>query len=308
MNEEPRWLPLLRGPLRRPRLVLFVATLLCAVSLWLATRAHPTSSLQDLIGREDPAARALQRVLEDFPAADELLLLVTLTQERSPEYSVPALRSLAGVIDLALRQNRDTAPLIRSVTYSASPQFLDFFKNEAVPSGLHYLDDAEYQSLLARLTPNAMREQLRQDEAMIAAPGPAADALARTLLKDPLRLREFLGSRLNQQGFRTWNNGPEFISPDGRSILIRIAGTRPPSDLAFCKELTAKVTSEVRRIVPTNFTIQASGVYAIAAASESAIRHDLTGSIIGSLIVMQLVFLIGYRNILAFLLAFAPIA
>jgi uncharacterized protein len=305
----PRWLPLVTGPLRRPRLVLLIALVLCALSLWVTTRAHPTSSLQDMIGRNDPAARALQRVLEDFPAADELLLLVTLNRDpEAPEQAVRSLRGAAAAIDSALTQSRETAPLLRSVTYAASPQLIDFFKNEAIPNGLYYLDDAEFDALLARLTPDAMREQLRQDEAMIAAPGPAADALSRTLLKDPLRLREFLGARLNQQGFKTWNNGPDFISPDARSILIRVAGTRPPSDLAFCKEFTAKVNTEVRRALPGDFTFEASGAYAIAAASEAAIRNDLSGSVIGSLLVMQLLFLIGYRNVLAFIMAFAPIA
>src|SRR2546423_728552 len=134
----PRRLPLLTGPLRWPRLVLLIAAILCALSLWLATRSHATSSLQDLIGRNDPAARAL--------------------------------RDSAAAIDAALSRGPEAAPLVRSITYAASPQLIDFFKDEAIPRGLYYLDDAEYRALLARLTPEAMREQLRQDEAMIAAP------------------------------------------------------------------------------------------------------------------------------------------
>jgi predicted RND superfamily exporter protein len=309
-HHGPTWLPLLTRPLRRPGLVLLVAAVLCTVSVWLAGRSHASASLQDLIGRQNPAARALERVLHDFPSADELLLLVTFQSERDPEAGVQDLRAFAAKLDAALKSDATTAPLCKSIASAASPQVLEFFKNEAIPAGLMYLDDQEFTDFTARLTPQAMHEQLRQDEALIAAPGPAAQALAKTLLKDPLRLREFLGSRLEQgrAGFRTWNNGPDFISPDGRSILIRIAGTRPPSDLAFCKEFTAKVTRVADSIRPPTLTVHASGAYAIAAASESAIRRDLTASVIGSIIVMQLVFLLGFRNLFAFLMAFAPVA
>jgi predicted RND superfamily exporter protein len=54
--------------------------------------------------------------------------------------------------------------------------------------------------------------------------------------------------------------------------------------------------------------VDASGAYAIAAASERAIRADLTSSIFWSIVVMQVVFLLGYRNLLSFLIAFAPVA
>jgi predicted RND superfamily exporter protein len=308
MTIEP--IGLLTGPLKRPWLALVIALLLSAASLWIASRSRASGSIQDLLGTRDPAARALARVLEDFPSADELLLLVSdEAQDRSEEDRVAGLRSCASTLSATLTTDPSTASLCRSVSWAASPELLEFIKNEAVPAGLLYLTDEEFASLLGRLSPDAMREQLHQDEAMVAAPGPAADALARTLIKDPLRLREFLGSRLEDQraGFRTWQGGPEFISEDGRHLLVRVAGVRPPSDLAFCKELTAKVTAVAQR-VGRGLSVRASGAYAIAAASEQAIRHDLTGSIVWSLVIMQAVFLLGYRNLLAFIAAFAPVA
>jgi predicted RND superfamily exporter protein len=312
MNTPPQrgWI-LLTAPLKRPGLVLTIAAILCTLSIWLASRSHASASLQDLIGRHNPAARALERVLEDFHSADELLLLVSLDHAPAiPEDGVEELRAFAAKLDTALQTDPTTAPLCRSVASAASPQIIDFFKNEAIPAGMLYLDETEFASLTSRLTPEAIREQLHQDEALISTPGPAGNALAKTLLKDPLRLREFLGARLQQgrAGFRTWQGGPEFISEDGKSILIRVAGIRPPSDLAFCKDFTAKVTALAESLRPKGLKVEASGAYAIAAASEKAIRSDLTASIFGSLIVMQLVFLLGFRNIFSFLMAFAPVA
>jgi hypothetical protein len=45
-----------------------------------------------------------------------------------------------------------------------------------------------------------MRGQLRRNEALLAQPGPAAAAAARALLRDPLRLHEFLKPRLAAAG------------------------------------------------------------------------------------------------------------
>lgn len=308
------WLRFMSGPARHPRSTLIVTTLLLALAILAMRRLSPNASVQALLGDQNPGAAALQYVMEDFSSADELLVLATAHDTSAPEDErLARLRSFAQAVDAAIRAEAagQPQPVFLRVTYAATPQMVEFFTKEAVPAGLLYLSDNEVATLRERLTPAAMREQLRQDEAMIAAPGPAADALARTLVKDPLRLREFLGSRLNQAraGFRTFRSGPEFISQDATRILIRIAGSQSPSDLNFCKRV---VREAQRLIMPLGSThgvrVELSGAYAIAAASEHAVRRDLIESVVASIILMQLAFLIGYRSVLSFPLAFLPIA
>ncbi len=301
----------LTGPARRPRLTLTITVLLVGVALLAAMRVRASANIQDLLGNHNPAAAALQQVLENFPSADELLVLATLeAPPADPDAGAAVLRGFAQSVATTIDAQGDRGPVFRGATWAASPQLLDFFKEQVVPAGLLYLSDAEVAQLRQRLTPQAMQDQLRQDEAMISAPGPAADALARALVKDPLRLREFLGARLEKAraGFRTYNAGPEFISADGQSVLIRIAGAKSPSDLDFCRVIVGEADRLVRPLAPPGVRVEFSGAYAVATASERAIRGDLIESVVISVILMQCAFLIGYRSLLSFPLAFLPIA
>jgi len=71
-----------------------------------------------------------------------------------------------------------------------------------------------------------MAQQLQRDEAMHAAPGPALGRWPR-LAQRPLRLHEFIEDRLAAaKPFNTYAGTDALISTDGRSLLIRIAGTQ----------------------------------------------------------------------------------
>lgn len=315
---QSTWVRFLLAPGRHPGLVLVVSAVIAALSIWAASRSHSSASIQDLLGKDDPAAAALGHLMDDFSSAEELLVLVSVDEDAGPRSGpiresdldpsgdVERLLDVAARLCAALKQSPSTAPLCGQISYSASPQFMEFFTREAVPAGLLYLDETNYRAFMARLTPESMRLQLQQDESMMSAPGPAGNAL----MKDPLRLRDFLGSRLNELGesFRTFGDRPEFLSSDGMSVLIRVAGVRPPSDLEFSKLITARVGEVARALPAPGFRVDLAGAYAIAAASERAIRADLISSIIWSLVIMQVVFVLGYRSLLSFPVAFIPVA
>lgn len=298
------------GPVRRPRATLLVTCALVLLAVLAMTRLRVSSSARDLVGEGHPSVAALQTVLERFPAADELLVFATIEEGPGGAEGAERLLSFAKRVEEAVVQARAGGkPVFGNVTYAVSPQVMAYFTEQAVPAGLLYLDDEEVALLRERLTPEAMAEQFRQNEAMLAAPGPAAGALARNLVRDPLRLREFLGARLSgaRAGFRTWESGPAFISEDGRSLLIRVEGTAPPNDLAFCR----KIMEEARRVIAPlaggGIRVEFSGAYAIAEASERAIREDMVRNVFWSLVLLQAVFLAGYRNIFSFTLAFTPV-
>jgi len=130
------------------------------------------------------------------------------------------------------------------------------------------------------------------------------------LLKDPLRLREFLIDRIAAAvPMKTYANDAAFISPDGSAILIRIRGRNPVSDIEFSKRLTAAVTRVAEHENSDGFQIGCAGGYAIAATSATAIRADMISSVIGSCVSLQLLFILAYRRpVRSFLFAFTPVA
>ena len=315
---------MLAWPARHPGWTIAVVAVLSVASLLALLRLRPDASLEGLFPRDSASGKAVVRVLNDFAVAEELLILVAApeaapaTAPGDPPAS-EALLSFARRLEQAIDADPELKQMAADVVYRPDPQTQQFFERVVAPAGLFYLDDEGLRKALERLSPEGMREQLRRNEAAISVPGPAAGAMAKALLKDPLRLHEFLaehfrGARaLAPGGVATGAPGgggppPAFLSPDGRALLIRIPGARPPSDLDFTKDFTARIARAADAANADRLVLSYGGAYAIAAASERAIRSDAISSSTTSFLYLGALFCIAYRApIKLFSLAFGPV-
>lgn len=287
---------------RHPWRVLLVAGVLVAVALLLMSRLRAQTSLDAMLDPTDPATAAMGRVLEGFPVAEELLVMVSLP---GGEHDASDLTAFAG----RLKGSLDTEPsLVRAVRYRPSDQAREFFEKVVAPAGLLYLDDAQLADARARLSRESMQAQFERNAAMLATPGPAAGAVAKAILQDPLRLHELLASRFAHTlpgNART----DGFFSPTGRDLLIRIEGTRPLSDLDFAATLTTRVKTLAEAANTDSFTLQVGGGYAIAAHNAAAIRRDSIVNSVSTVIALCLLFVLLFRRpFWTFTLAFVPVA
>ncbi len=301
------WQTAVTAPVAHPILTILVTLLICALAAMGVSRLRPEPSLDSMFDQGDPAARALLRVLNEFGAVEEMLLLA-----RTPDDAPPDPDKLARFAK-RLEQKIASSPAARemcdSIAYQLDPEMMRFFQEQLVPSGLYYLDEEAIEQARQRLTLEAMREQIAQNEALIAAPGPAAQAIAKVTLKDPLRLHEFMLDRLiSSRPMQTYQNSEMFLTPDGRGLLIRIRGNRPPSDIEYAKRFTAEIARLSGEINEEGLLLEFAGAYPIATASEKAIRSDMIASITGSIICLQLLFVAMYRKpVRLFVLAFLPV-
>jgi predicted RND superfamily exporter protein len=302
---------LVTWPVHHPRAALLVALLAAALSLAAVSRIRPDASLERMFPRNDPSAKALGAILNRFSAVDDLLVLASLPDSDAADPpDVQRLLSFAQRLESQVRDSAEAQRLTDGVVYQADEQTLAFFEKVLVPNALFYLDDQAFAGAQQRLSRPGMAEQVRRNQTMISAPGPAANALSKAILQDPLHLHEFILDKITaNRPMRTYQNSQAFLSPDGRSLLIRVIGKRPPSDLEFSKHFTAVIASLVDRANSDGLTIDISGSYAIAAASERAIRRDMISSVIGSVVSLALLFLAAYRrSFVMFALAFGPTA
>lgn len=297
-------------PARYPKTAIVIVAALAILSAALALRLRPDVSMQSLFSSDDPAAKALGHVLNEFPAADELLVLTTLP-DRSANAApdIDRLLAFAERLDKGVREDASASSLVASLQYRADRQSFEFFEKIAIPSGLLYLTSAELIEVKHRLTEAEMAKQLQQNEAMLSMPGPAAGALSKVLLQDPLRLREFLEQRLvAARPTKTYQNRDAFLSPDGRSLLIRIAGKKPLNDPAFSREITTVMTRLVDRANVDHLGIDISGGYPIASHSERSIRSDSISGVFSTVLFLGALFLLVYRRgVRLFHLAMAPV-
>ncbi len=312
----------LSWPVRHPWWTVVLVAVACGGAVAAVLRLRPDASLEGLFPRDSASGKAVVRVLNDFAVAEELLVLVTVP-DPSPKGAAEAdpsepLLSFAGRLEQAVRSDPQLDSMAAGVVYKADPQAQQYFERVVAPAGLYYLDDDGFARAKARLTPQAMREQMRRNEAAIAVPGPAAGAMAKLLLQDPLRLHEFLLDRFKDaralapgggnQSSPTDRGGGAFLTPDRRSLLVRIPGNRPPSDLDFTKRFTAGVERVAGAVNTNGLDVRYAGSYAIAAASERAIRSDAISSTTTSFLYLGALFLLAYRSPLKlFTLAFVPV-
>ena len=246
----------------------------------------------------------MTRIMQRFSTADELLVLVSLPDGRAEpdpnrliEYAQRFAPLAAGV-------------LVDAVTYRAPADAQRFIEQQMGPSALYYLDDAQLASARVRLSAAGMRAQLGRDQAMMTQPGPAAGAMAKAMMQDPLFLHDFLIPRLTgSRPMQTYQNSDALISPDGRSLLIRVLGKRPPTDLGYAAALNGAISAAAAAAEPRGLTVEFAGSYPIAAISARAIRRDAIESVIGSIALLAALFVVVYRRpVRMFHLAFAPIA
>ncbi len=297
---------LLNWPPRHPGLAVAFALIAAVFAAWSTSRLRPDTSLQSLFSPNDPAANALNRVLNHFPAAEEMLILATAGGEKpQPDQ----LLAFAGRLKEQIADDPQAAKLVGAIHYRADAATRNFVTKVIIPNGMFYLNDAEFKAAQVRLTKPEMVEQFHRNEAMLAAPGPAAGALAKALLQDPLRLHEFIERRLMaSRPFPTFENSDAFLSADGRSLLIRISGAKPPGDIEFCKQITSKISMLAERANTEKLQLEFSGAYPIAAQSERSIRGDSIASINGSIACLAGLFMITFRRSLRLIaVTFIPV-
>jgi predicted RND superfamily exporter protein len=311
-------------PARRPVVTLVISAVVLAVAAIGLAHIRINTSLQTMFPEDAPSATAMVRVLEQFPASNELILLASVSDTSQGEQPQKLL-AFAERFERGLRNAPEGTKLTSGVIYRADPEFVEFSQRVLVPAGLYYLDDAAYAEAKRRLTPEGMAEQLSRSRDEMARPS-VGGVLGKARAEDPLRLHEFFLSRLmGPRQFKTYDNNaappkpsasgkidpaslPAFISPDGRAILIRVVGNQPPSNLDYCEELVKLVKATAMQANADGLNIEYTGAYAAADFSHHAIRADSIESIIASIVLLQLLFLIVYRRpFRQFLLELSPV-
>lgn len=300
-------------PARHPIATLMLTLIVAAVCAYRVSALRADAQLEALFDPQAATTRALHHVTHDFHGTDELLLLATATgngdSAAAQQQRAEQLFAFAARFKRVVEADPQAVNLVRSVSYAADDSVRQFIEQVIVPNGLFYLDDAEFETFRGRLSPEGIAEQIARNEELVSLPVAATGPLAKMVLKDPLHLYEFLAPRLEQMRppMRTWHGDEAYLSQDARSLLIRIVATQPAGDSDFTAALMAAAPQWAQAAEPGDLELAWSGAYAIADYSRTQIRADLIGCIIGSVVLMQMLFLLVDRRPWSFALAFMPV-
>jgi predicted RND superfamily exporter protein len=256
----------------RCRWVLTLYALLLLAALPLLLRLHLEADVRDTLPPD--MARALERHNALFGSADLALLLVQAS---------PGGRDSLLAFGAALRERLTPSALIRDVEYGYPPELLETLDRLSLEYAPLFVTSAQLDDFDQLLTHVGIQAQIRKTLLQLSAIGTGLQEQA--LLTDPLQLRRFAFARLLalRGTFRFDPTSPYFLSPDGTSLLIKIAGRESVHDMAGAKATVALIqqASDALRAQPAfeGLTVQASGGYFFAAESERVIRRDIIVSV-----------------------------
>src|SRR5262245_22069934 len=102
---------------RRPVLTLIIAIILATAALLAIRRLRVDTSLASLFNRDNPAAGALLRVMDNFRSVEELLILA-----ESESIEPDKLLAFAQRLDEATKADANTSQLSDGVIYRVDPE------------------------------------------------------------------------------------------------------------------------------------------------------------------------------------------
>lgn len=310
-------LGVLTASVRHPWWTLLLSGAIAALAVQQAAQLRPIASLRNVMPGDDAAARAMNRIIEDFSITDELLLLVAWPENRAGEATEieAALIQFAERLASAIRSDERTDKLCGAIRFRAPPDFRLFLTEVMVPGAWHYADDATRQALRQRLTPQAMRAEIRRCAESLAAGG-GGGVMAKTLAQDVLGLHNILGPMFSARlsflagAFPTesMQSGDDaLLTPDRRALLMRIGGMRPVSDLDYARGFPLAIREKANDVNSDKLDLEFAGAYPIAEFAERSIRADMIRSIVVALVLLQILFWFAFRDLRSFPMAIVPV-
>ena len=293
---------LVNASIRRPGVTMAIAAAVTVAAVFAALQIKTKPTIESLIDDKRPASIAMRSVLKNFSSFDELVVFTELTDSND---DATKLTDFARRLSVELESNESVSAVSFQRPGAAGREFVE---KVVIPAGVYYLDDGSFDAMIKRLSPEDMAKQFEQNEALIATPGPAGQQLAKQLLKDPLRLREFIADAVGNQGPGQNNAEDEWFSNDGRALLISIRGTQPVNNIEYAHQLIAEVRAAVARVNADKLHVAYTGGYAIAAASQKSIRGDMIISVIAAVVFLHVIFVVMYRSLIIFFQVIVPVA
>ena len=210
--------------------MLLVALAISAALVPLALRIRLDTDIVRLVPAGQEEAQAFARFARSF-VAEQVLIVVAESDDPS--------RLLTFADDLAKRLQASQGSerqLVAEVRYKLTGEAAVFLQRHL----LQLLTVDELDALGPRLSPAALRTQVRRLRTLLSAPG--GGALTPILATDPLEVLPMLSKRL-QSGLPVDTTSGYFRSKDGRALIMYVRPTSTSFDVEADRALIAQVSA-----------------------------------------------------------------
>ena len=292
------------------RLILLIAVLLTGIAIILITQLRMDSSLDSLMPSRDSHARKLLADLLDAGPQDVLVVVVSLPEPGN-------LESGKQVVD-GFIQEMVSFPQIGHLEAKVTTQQKRFFSEVLLPHAGLFLSEQERLDLLDRLSDDSIHRQVRENKRLLLMP--MQGAVQEMILRDPLGLRHLWLSRwFSQRSFAGLDLEDGYlVDKDRRHLLVFIRPEESARNITYTKQLMAAASTAAETAI-RNWrdshpamaaapVVTFAGGYPIALEDEALTRKDLQSSFIISLIGVNLLFFLVFRQLRILFLMLLPLA
>ena len=283
-----------------PRIVFLFACLFALILLVSLSRVTFENNLHVMIPTQ--SGRVLERAESAFGIQEQSFLIVEVADVKNNW----ALRFFAESMQEKLEKN----PLIEKVEFGFEERARRLEKSLA-PYGPRFLTPSESENLIHLFTPEDLRKRLERQLARLSLPG--FEESLKNVRNDPLDLGSFLWDRMQtfRGVYRFDPSSMDFISRDGKALLIRIHGRIDLRDMAHIRQavfVMEEAISQARLAVPeVPLEVYAGGGHFLAVESEQVIRADLITSLSLSMILVFLLMAWTFRSGVMAVIALPPL-
>ena len=291
------------------RLILLIAVLLTGIAIILITQLRMDYSLDSLMPAKDSHAKKLLADLLDAGPQDVLVVVVSLPEPGN-------LESGKQVVD-AFIQQMASFPQVGHLEARVTTQQERFFSEVLLPHAGLFLSEQERMDLLDRLSDDSIHRQVRENKRLLLMP--MQGAVQEMILRDPLGLRHLWLSRwFSQRSFAGLDLEDGYlVDKDRRHLLVFIRPEESARNITYTKQLMIAASTAAETAI-RNWreshpgmaapVVTFAGGYPIALEDEALTRKDLQNSFIISLIGVNLLFFLVFRQFRILLLMLLPLA
>lgn len=279
-----------------PRMVLACILTLVVLSVISVVNIRFETDIFRLFPADRPALRLLLDSLEWSGGARDAYFLL----EGEPAQLAPEAERFAARLKQLQVEGK---PAFKRVVYrlydeSEARSFIELIAFAAAHPAVFVPPDKAAE-LARRLQPEALPEALSGLTATIA--GSVGSLGSQMAIADPLGLKELILPRLKagSQALDLDPDSPYFLSRDGRVLIIIAEPVQPMQNMAFARKLVAAI-NEAR--AGSTVKISCAGAHISAVIDEAAMKKNIQGCILSSLVVVLGLYYFTYRRLLLTLL------
>ena len=193
--------------------------------------------------------------------------------------------------------------LVSKVSWKISDETRTFLKEVYARKAPLLLSGQEMDEFVRRLSPEGMAHELEKTRQRLGLPGNDE----RLALVDPLNFFELFTQHLKLADGTFDPGSGYFLTPDRKKLVMIITPAGSPRDISFSGQFVDSMESVLSPYRGKGLSAELTGSHAITLHEASAMKREIVGNTLSSVIAVMVIFFIFFRSVKGLLYVMFPV-